>query len=137
MEFEPFKIVPVGYVRGGPETYIEILPGFWEATEGLTEGNWIKLILWFHESDRPEKRKILKVHPQGDPENPLRGVFATRSPVRPNPIAIYTVRIHRIEEGRIYIDDIDAFDGTPVVDIKPFVESLDCPKGTEIRGDPK
>ena len=130
MDFEPFKLVPVGYVRKERRTFIEILPEFWEATEGLTEGDWIKLILWFHESDKPERRGILKVHPRGNPENPLRGVFATRSPLRPNPIAIYTVRIRHIEERRLYIDEIDAFDGTPVVDIKPFVERLDCPKPT-------
>ena len=128
MNFEPFKLVPVGYVRKDKGTHIKILPEFWEAVEGLNEGDWIKLILWFHESDRQKGRGVLKVHPRGNLENPLRGVFATRSPVRPNPIALYTVRIHRIEKGRLYIDEIDAFDGTPVVDIKPFVERLDCPE---------
>lgn len=131
MEFEPFKIIPLGYVRkdeGLHETFIEILPEFREAIEGLREGDWIKLVLWFHLSDTPEKRGTLKVHPRGDPENPVRGVFATRSPVRPNPIALYTVRIHSIDGGRIYIDWIDAHDGTPVADIKPLVERLDCPE---------
>ncbi len=126
--FEPFKIVPVGYVRKNEETFIEILPEFKEALDGLRDGDWIKLVLWFHGSDTPERRSVLKVHPYNNPENPLRGVFATRSPVRPNPIALYTVRIHRIEKERLYIDEIDAFDGTPVVDIKPFVERLDCPE---------
>ncbi|WP_297504517.1 tRNA (N6-threonylcarbamoyladenosine(37)-N6)-methyltransferase TrmO, partial [Thermococcus sp.] len=92
----------------------------------------IKLILWFHASDRPERRSILKVHPYNNPENPLRGVFATRSPVRPNPLAIYAVRINRIEGNRLYIDWIDAMDGTPVVDIKILVERLDCPGETQI-----
>ncbi|MDI3474805.1 MAG: hypothetical protein PWQ79_1257 [Thermococcaceae archaeon] len=131
MDFEPFKIVPVGYVRkdeGLHETFIEILPEFIEATEGLREGDWIKLLLWFHLSDTPEKRSVFKVHPRGDPRNPIRGVFATRSPLRPNPIALYTVRIHRMAENRLYIAQIDAIEGTPVVDIKPFVERLDCPE---------
>ncbi len=132
MNFEPFKIVPVGYVRKEPEMHIEILPEFREATEGLREGDWVKLVLWFHESDTPEKRRTLKVHPYGNPKNPLTGVFATRSPCRPNPVALYTVRIHRIEEGRLYIDEIDADDGTPVVDIKVFVERYDCPKEVPI-----
>ncbi|GAB6134661.1 tRNA (N6-threonylcarbamoyladenosine(37)-N6)-methyltransferase TrmO [Thermococcus prieurii] len=132
MNFELFKIVPVGFVRKSEETHIEILPEFWEATEGLREGDWVKLVLWFHESDTPARRRILKVHPYGNPKNPLTGVFATRSPYRPNPIALYTVRIHRIEEGRLYIDDIDALDGTPVVDIKIFVERYDCPKEVPI-----
>lgn len=132
MDFEAFKLIPVGYVGKEGGTFIEILPEFREATEGLAEGDWIKLVLWFHKSDRPEKRRVLKVHPCGNPENPQRGVFATRSPVRPNPIALYTVRIHRIEEGKLYIDEIDAFDGTPVLDIKPFVERLDCPGETRL-----
>ncbi len=132
MDFEPFKLVPVGYVRKNGETLIEILPEFREAMDGLAEGDWIKLILWFHASDRPERRSILKVHPYNNPENPLRGVFATRSPVRPNPLAIYAVRINRIEGNRLYIDWIDAMDGTPVVDIKILVERLDCPGETQI-----
>ena len=131
MNPEPFKIVPVGFVRKEPKTHIEILPEFWEATDGLGEGEWIKLVLWFHESDTPEKRRVLKVHPRGNPKNPLTGVFATRSPRRPNPIALYTVRIHHIEKGRLYIDGIDALDGTPVVDIKIFVERYDCPESFE------
>ncbi|AEC52085.1 hypothetical protein PNA2_1170 [Pyrococcus sp. NA2] len=119
------EVFPVGYIRKG--RIVEILPEFTEAMEGLKEGDMIKLILWFHKSDTPEKRRTLKVHPYGDPRNPLRGVFATRSPIRPNPIAIYTVRIKRIEGNKIYIDEIDAFEGTPVLDIKIFVKHLDCP----------
>ncbi|WP_297479829.1 tRNA (N6-threonylcarbamoyladenosine(37)-N6)-methyltransferase TrmO [Thermococcus sp.] len=134
MNFEPFKILPVGYIRKNEElqeVHIEILPEFWEAVEGLREGDWIKLVLWFHESEGA-KRKVLKVHPYGNPKNPLTGVFATRSPYRPNPIALYTVRIHRIEGNCLYIDWIDAIDGTPVVDIKIFVERYDCPKEVPI-----
>ncbi|BAA30154.1 tRNA (N6-threonylcarbamoyladenosine(37)-N6)-methyltransferase TrmO [Pyrococcus horikoshii] len=125
MKFEAFKIVPVGYIRKEKNVFIEILPEFREGMEGLREGDWIKLILWFHKSDTPELRRILKVHPHGNPENPLTGVFATRSPFRPNP---YTVKVHKIEGNRIYIDWIDAEDGTPVSDIKIFPERYDCPK---------
>ncbi len=131
MDFEPFKIVPVGYIRKNEElqeTFVEILPEFLEAVDGLRNGDWIKLVLWFHESDTPARRRVLKVHPYGNPKNPLTGVFATRSPYRPNPIALYTVRIHSIEGNRLYIDWVDAMDGTPVVDIKIFVERYDCPK---------
>lgn len=130
MNFEPFKIVPVGYVGKESETFIEILPEFWEATGGLREGDWIKLVLWFQGSEGV--RHVLKVHPYGNPKNLLTGVFATRSPYRPNPIALYTVRIHHIEGRRLYIDEIDALDGTPVVDIKIFVERYDCPKEAPI-----
>ncbi|WP_346766011.1 TrmO family methyltransferase [Thermococcus sp. M39] len=81
---EKFKITPVGIVRKDKvETILEIFPEFKDAIDGLHEGDWIKLILWFHKSDTPEKRQILKVHPYNNPQNPLTGVFATRSPVRP------------------------------------------------------
>lgn len=73
----------------------------------------------------------MKVHPYNNPQNPLTGVFATRSPVRPNPLAIYTVQIHSIDGNRLYIDWIDAEDGTPIADIKIFVERLDCPTKME------
>ncbi|MDK2854391.1 tRNA (N6-threonylcarbamoyladenosine(37)-N6)-methyltransferase TrmO [Thermococcus sp. PK] len=132
---EKFKLVPIGQVHKDSETFLEIYSEFAEAIEGLKEGDWIKLILWFHESDTPEKRRTLKVHPRGDPENPLRGVFATRSPVRPNPVAIYSVRILKITGAKIYIEEIDAFDGTPIIDIKPLVKRLDCPEGIESQKD--
>jgi tRNA-Thr(GGU) m(6)t(6)A37 methyltransferase TsaA len=109
------------------EAFVEILPEFREAIEGLSGGDWIKLILWFNWNDRPKKRMVLKVHPRGNPKNPIKGVFATRSPYRPNPIALYTARIHSIDDDRLYIDWIDAQDGTPIVDIKPLIERLDCP----------
>jgi len=129
---EKFKLIPIGRVHKDSETFLEIYPEFAEALEGLNEGDWIKLILWLHESDTPEKRKILKVHPHNNPENPLKGVFATRSPVRPNPLAIYAFKIHRIERNRLYVDWIDANDGTPIVDIKILVERFDCPREMSI-----
>ncbi len=131
MHFEKLKLVPVGYVKtSDSETVIELLPDFTEAAEGLQEGDWIKLILWFHRSDTPGRRKVVKVHPHGDPESPIRGVFATRSPHRPNPVALYTVRIHDIEGSRLYVDRIDAIAGTPVIDIKIFAKRYDCPEET-------
>ena len=120
-------VFPIGYVKKENGTLIELLPEFIEGLDGLEEGSFVKLLLWFHLSDTPEKRKILKVHPRGDTKNPIRGVFSTRSPVRPNPIAVYTVRVLRITDGKLKVEDIDALDGTPVLDIKPFVKGLDCP----------
>ena len=68
-----------------------------------------------------ENRRILQVHPRRNPKNPLTGVFATRSPVRPNLIAMSTCRIESIQGTAIKIDDIDARDGTPVIDIKCYI----------------
>ncbi len=128
MRFERFNVVPIGLVRKEDRrTWLEIHEEFRDALDGLKEGDWVKLILWFDGSDTPEKRSILKVHPYNNPQNPLTGVFATRSPVRPNPLALYTVRIESMEGGKLYIDWIDARDGTPIADMKIFVERLDCP----------
>ncbi len=121
-----YQLVPVGVITKNGKTVIEILPEFTEAMDGLRVGQRILLFLWFHKSEG--KRNILKVHTHGELGNPLRGVFATRSPVRPNPIALYNVKIRCMVGNRIMIDDIDAYDGTPVIDIKPFVKKLDCPE---------
>ncbi|MFC1813236.1 TrmO family methyltransferase [Thermodesulfobacteriota bacterium] len=76
---------------------------------------------WFHENDTPEKRRILQIHPRKDKNNPLTGVFGTHSPMRPNLIAISFCRKLSIQDNIIFIDQIDAFDGSPLIDIKPYI----------------
>jgi tRNA-Thr(GGU) m(6)t(6)A37 methyltransferase TsaA len=119
-----YIINPIGALRKDNKTILEIYSNYVGGLDGLKEGQRIMLFLWFHKSE--DKREILKVHSHGEPGYPLRGVFTTRSPVRPNPIALYNVKIHKIMGNIIVIDDIDAYDGTPIVDIKPFVRNLDC-----------
>ncbi|AGB03997.1 putative methyltransferase, YaeB/AF_0241 family [Aciduliprofundum sp. MAR08-339] len=121
-----YKIYPVGIFKRDGKPRVEIFDEYKDALYGLSNFNRILLLLWFHKSDG-DRRKILKVHSHGEPGYPVRGVFATRSPVRPNPVALYNVKIYRIEGLTIEIEDIDAYDGTPVIDIKPFVKDLDCP----------
>ena len=88
---------------------------------GLESFSHITVLFWFHENDTPEKRKIMQVHPCNNPDNPLTGVFATRSPLRPNLIAMTTCRIMRIVKTRIYVDHIDARDNSPLIDIKCYI----------------
>jgi len=119
-----FKIYPIGKVEQlKNSTVLNIFEEFKEGLNGLKEGEKILIFLWFDKSDTPDKRKILKVHPKGDPENPIRGVFLTRSPVRPNPIGVYTVKILKIDNNKIFVDKIDAFDDTPIIDIKIYSRS--------------
>ncbi len=120
-----FEIYPVGILIKDKTTKIEIYKEYQDAMYGLKEGQRIMLLLWFHKSE--DKREILKVHSHGEPGFPLRGVFAARSPVRPNPIALYNVEIKKMSGRVLEIEEIDAYDGTPVVDIKPFVKHYDCP----------
>jgi len=101
--------------EGAPDAWLEVDSSVQEALEGLQVGEQIIVITWLHESDR----NVLKVHPRSDPGRRLTGVFATRSPDRPNPLGLHPVTIRRIVRNRLRIGPIEAIDGTPVVDIKP------------------
>ncbi len=121
-----YKVTPIGFIRSEKEfTSVEILPAYEEAVHGLELYSHIIILLWFHNSDNESDRQLLKVHPRHNKKNPLTGIFATRSPVRPNPVAIFIPSIISIERNVININSIDAFDGTPVIDIKPYIPSLD------------
>ncbi len=117
-----FEITPIGFIRRADEAaWIEIQAPFRPAMEGLEDFSHIHVFFWFDQNDHAEGRSILKVHPCRDPQNPLTGVFATHSPLRPNLIGMSLCRIVAIDAERIAIDRIDAFDGTPVIDIKCFI----------------
>jgi len=131
---------PVGFIRsvlkrreeaprqgseGAPDAWLEIEPQFAEALLGMEVGHELIVITWLHEA----RRDVLKGHPRSDPNRPLTGVFYTRSPARPNPLGLHPVTVREINppsrEGygatratRLKIGPIEAFDGTPVVDIK-------------------
>jgi tRNA-Thr(GGU) m(6)t(6)A37 methyltransferase TsaA len=104
-------------------TWIEIFDAYSDALLGLEGFSHIQVFFWFHENDEAHKRKILRVHPRKDKKNPLSGVFATHSPLRPNLIGLTLCKIKSIRDHRIEIEDIDAFDGTPVIDIKCYIPS--------------
>ena len=117
-----YTIYPVGLIRKkGDTAWIEIFAEYREAMLGLEGFSHIHVFFWFHENDTAELRRTLQVHPRKDPSNPLTGVFATHSPMRPNLIGLTRCRILGIEGNRITIDAIDARDGSPVVDIKCFI----------------
>ena len=135
-----YTLEPVGFIRsllkrreeaprqgseGAPDAWLEIEPQFAEALLGMEVGHELIVITWLHEA----RRDVLKGHPRSDPNRPLTGVFYTRSPARPNPLGLHPVTVREINppsrEGygatratRLKIGPIEAFDGTPVVDIK-------------------
>jgi tRNA-Thr(GGU) m(6)t(6)A37 methyltransferase TsaA len=129
-----FELVPVGWVRSSlkrrddapkqgnedaPDAWVEIDSAFAPALDLMKPGQEIVLLTWLHEADR----KVLKVHPRDDVSIPLTGVFATRSPDRPNPIGLHRVKLLRIEDGiRLYVQGLEAIDGTPIVDVKPVLQ---------------
>ncbi len=115
-----YTMSPIGWVRkAGGKTFIEIEPRYQAALLGVDQLKSIWVLYWFDRNDSPEQRAILQVHPRGNPENPLRGVFATRSPVRPNLIALTQVNLLAVRGNIIEIDAIDAYADTPVLDLKP------------------
>jgi len=99
---------------------IVLAPRYNRALDGIESFSHIVVLFWLHEIKNKE-RAILKVHPRRDPMIPLTGVFATRSPVRPNPIGITAVRLIKKEGNILTVKGLDAIDGTPVLDIKPYI----------------
>lgn len=108
--------------KGAPDAWIEIDPLISEGLEGIAVGSEIILITWLHKANRG----ILKVHPRGDIDRPVTGVFSTRSPDRPNPIGLHRVSVLEISGNRMKVGPLEAIGGTPVVDIKPVLaQSVD------------
>ena len=127
-----YTLVPIGKVRsplknigdapnqgyqGAPEALVEVDKDLIACLDGIQVGDKIILITWFHLSDRGVK----KVYPQNNRNNPLTGVFATRSPDRPNPLGLHPVAVLEIVDNRLKVAPLEAIDGTPVVDIKPVI----------------
>ena len=130
---ERFEFSPIGYVRsplkdrssaprqgseGAPDVDLEIDSQFADCLEGIESGQDIWIFTWLHEA----RRSVHKVHPRGDTSNPLLGVFATRSPDRPNPVGLHLATVLSIDGLRLRVQAVEAIDGTPLIDIKPALE---------------
>ena len=119
---DSYHLKPVGIIRKTDEKdWIEVFDEFSDALLGLDGFSHIYVFYWFDQNDSAEKRKTLQVHPRKDPGNPLTGVFATHSPRRPNLIALTLCKIESIVGNIIQIEEIDAYDGSPVIDIKCYI----------------
>lgn len=132
MSSTQYVIVPIGYVRstlislddapmqgdeGAPDAWLEIMPSAADGLAGIKSGDELILLTWLHLAERD----VLQVHPRGDLNRPLTGVFATRSPDRPNPIGLHRVSVLDVTEGKLRVAPLEAIDGTPLVDIKPVL----------------
>jgi tRNA-Thr(GGU) m(6)t(6)A37 methyltransferase TsaA len=128
-----YELWPIGVVRssltdrkgaprqgyeGAPGAAVEVHADFVRGLDGLRPGDEILLLTWLHQG----QRDVLEVRPRKDPRNPLTGVFATRSPDRPNPIGLHRVTVTGIDGARIEVRPLEVIDGTPVVDIKPVLD---------------
>ena len=105
---------PKNYDESEHAGTIEIFPEFREGLEGIRAGDTIVVLFWLDRADRT----VLRVHPRGDTSRPKRGVFSTRSPVRPNPIAVSELVVEDINDTLLRVRNLDILDNTPVIDIK-------------------
>ncbi len=119
---------PIGFVENGIErrppggwagvrSIIRILPEYHDALLRIEDQRYLQVIFWFHRREK-ESREVTRVHPMRRKDIPLHGVFATRSPTRPNPLGMTTVRLLEASRGTLYVRGLDALHGTPIVDIK-------------------
>ena len=129
------EIRPIGVIRnptkqrvpdsnGTPEAKIEIYDEFADGLDGVEGASHLLIVYWMHLLS-PEDRKILKVHPMRNRSVAKRGVFLTRSPMRPNPMGITQVKVLKREGNVLTVEGLDAMDGAPLLDIKiagPYVE---------------
>ena len=129
-----YTMEPVGFIRseltqledapmqgdeGAPDAWLELTPSAAPGLRGIQPGDELIVLTWLHRADRD----VLQVHPRGDINRPLTGVFATRSPDRPNPIGLHRVSVLEVEEAewKLRVAPLEAIDGTPIVDIKPVL----------------
>jgi tRNA-Thr(GGU) m(6)t(6)A37 methyltransferase TsaA len=132
-----YSVRPIGVVRSGlsdradaprqadegaPAADVVLDDDVREALTGIRVGDRLELLTWLHLADR----STLSTYPRGDTSRPLTGVFATRSPDRPNPVGLHTVTVTAVEGSVVRVDGLEAVDGTPVIDLKP---SLEAPPG--------
>jgi tRNA-Thr(GGU) m(6)t(6)A37 methyltransferase TsaA len=129
---ESYEVRPIGRVssslvdaasapkqgdEGAPEAWLEFDPAVFAGLRDLRAGTEILLLTWLDRADRD----VLAVHPRGDRDRPVTGVFSTRSPHRPNPIGLHRVEIVKIDGVRMRVRNLEALDGTPIVDVKPVL----------------
>jgi tRNA-Thr(GGU) m(6)t(6)A37 methyltransferase TsaA len=103
--------------EGAPDAWLVLEPGVLDGLEGIRPGDEVVVLTWLHRA----RRDILRVHPRDDVANPLQGVFNTRSADRPNPIGLHEVEVMAIEGPRLRVSNLEAVDGTPIVDVKPVL----------------
>lgn len=136
MSTTTFTIEPIGFVRstltrredapkqgdeGAPDAWLELTPAAAPGLTGIAAGDELIVLTWLHLG----LRDMLLVHPRSDPARPLTGVFATRSPNRPNPIGLHRVTVLEATAHGLHVVPLEAIDGTPIVDIKSVLGSSD------------
>ncbi len=111
------RTAPKQGFEGAPEAWLVFNPEVAEGIRDLAVGAEVLVLTWLHQA----QRDVLAVHPRDDPRNPETGVFSTRSQDRPNPIGLHRVQVAAIDGHRVLVRNLEAVDGTPIVDVKPVL----------------
>lgn len=132
MRVTTYTIQPIGFVRstltqleaaprqgdeGAPDAWLELTSAVTPGLAGVAAGDQLYVLTWLHLA----RRDVLQVHPRGDPDRPLIGVFATRSPHRPNPVGLHRVTVLEVADQGLRVAPLEALDGTPIIDLKPVI----------------
>ncbi len=127
-----FEMTPIGTVEssltdpaaapkqgdaGAPDAWLVFRPGMLDGLRDIHPGDRVIVLTWLHRA----RRDVLRVHPRDDPTNPEQGVFSTRSADRPNPIGLHPVEVVSVDGDRVRVRELEAVDGTPIVDLKPVL----------------
>ena len=130
-----FTLIPIGFVaspladrasaprqgdEGAPDSVLVFEAAAGPGLAGILPDAELLVLTWLHQA----RRDVLRVHPRGDPSRPEEGVFNTRSPDRPNPIGLHRVRVIDVDGNRVRVANLEAIDGTPLVDVKPVVGDI-------------
>jgi tRNA-Thr(GGU) m(6)t(6)A37 methyltransferase TsaA len=116
-ELTDIAVAPNQGDEGAPSAWLIFDPAVLEALDGVRAGNEVIVLTWLDRASRD----VLRVHPRGDLSRPRHGVFATRSPDRPNPIGLHRVRVESSDGRRLRVNNLEAVHGTPIVDVKPVL----------------
>lgn len=130
-----FVVRPIGVIQKAEgRTLIVLDKKYQPGLLGLEQWSHVQVIWWFDKNDTPQKRATLQVHPRGNPQNPLTGVFSCRAPVRPNLLALSLCKILSVKDNVLEVEKMDADEGTPVLDLKPYAPGQDSVSKVKVPG---
>ena len=119
------RFIGVVEKTGEQEAKVRVFPEFCAGLKGIEDFSHLIILYWINLRDNEEERRTLLVFPRRHAVNVETGVFACRSPSRPNPIGLCVVELLKIEKCVLTVKDLDAFEGSPIIDIKPYIPKAD------------
>ena len=120
------EFIGIVEVAGKEEAGVRIFPEFCDALKGIDDFSHVVVLYWFHLRDNEKERSVLQVVPRRHTKNVKVGVFACRSPSRPNPVGLCVAELMKVEDCILTVKGLDAFEGSPIIDVKPYIPRGDA-----------